>query len=132
MYETKARRRNRFALWRFLDIKLTVFPDGLDSGSNNSKSKLTNYALSNNLTFEECIAANDCFINRDGGKGVFFAEKVRKNYFKQGLEMGKEFLITRSRFFSRESRISHFFHGYSESHFLFPKKFIKKDNFCNN
>ena len=26
-----------------LDIKLTVFPDELDSGSNNSKSKLTNY-----------------------------------------------------------------------------------------
>ena len=116
MYETKARRRNRFALWRFLDIKLTVFPDGLDSGSNNSKSKLTNYALSNNLTFEECIAAN-----RDRGKGVLFAEKVRK---KQGLEMGEGFLITPSRFFSGESRISHFFHGYSDSHFLFPKKFI--------
>ena len=57
-------------------------------------------ALSNNLTFEECIAANYCFINRDGGKGVFFAEKVQKNYFKQGLEMGEGFLITCSHFFS--------------------------------
>ena len=82
MYETKARRRNRFALWRFLDIKLTVFPDGLDSGSNNSKSKLTNYALSNNLTFEECIAANDCFVNSDGGKG---GSSLLKRYGKTTL-----------------------------------------------
>ena len=45
MYETKAGRRNRFTLWRFLDIKLTVFPEetALVPGSNNSKSKLTNY-----------------------------------------------------------------------------------------
>ena len=35
-------------------------------------------ALSNNLTFEECLAANHCSIDRDDGEGVFFAEKIRK------------------------------------------------------
>ena len=33
-------------------------------------------AFFKNLTFEECVAANDCSINSDEGEGFLFAKKI--------------------------------------------------------
>ena len=35
-------------------------------------------ALFENLTFAECVAANDCSLNSDDGEGFFFAKKLRE------------------------------------------------------
>ena len=35
------------------------------------------FVLFKNLTFEECVAANDCSINNNEGKRLFFAKKIR-------------------------------------------------------
>ena len=34
-------------------------------------------SLFENLTFEECVAANDCSLNSDDGEGFFFAKKIQ-------------------------------------------------------
>ena len=49
------------------------------------------------MTFKECVAANDCSMNRDEWEGFFFAKKIRAaslNCLNRGSSLVRDALVT--------------------------------------